>query len=149
MAAVLLSKVLKEGQGLTDDSNGGVATLFDVLTALASATGQLHEAEAASPAVATISSKHSAIAGAIRAFAIELDTTGGSGATTVELRVETVVVATLVIDNTDPNGTTKAISIKADVNKFDLIEIVVTTIASGPAASNLTAVTFVQAVVVE
>lgn len=134
MSTATLSKVLKEAQGLTDDSNGGVSSLYEVLAALAAGGGgDLSVPLIASPSVAVVATKPVARATRLGALAVTLSTTGTANSTDVDVLVDGVVVASASVDNTDADGVVDLSVLDVEVPAGSLVTISVTAVATGAA----------------
>ena len=69
----------------------------------------------------------------LRSARIKADTTGDSGQTDVDVKVNGAVQATLTIDNTDADGISKAVGLDVDLVPGDKVELEATAVAANHA----------------
>ena len=106
---VTLKRSLGDGGAAMDESSGLVGgRLYDLLKEISTNPPQTHNIRQAAVATGVL---HSWVTGALetklRRFIANLAVCGSAGNTVVQFRVGGVVKATLTIDNTDPDPTTK------------------------------------------
>lgn len=133
-----LKDSLGEGGAFIDDSHGD-DNLIDVLKALAEGGGDL-DAFQVTIAAATIASKVIDKPTTLHSFWTHVAVCGTAGQTDVDLVVNGAVVAQLVTDNAEADGTSKASSdadLPLELAAGDLVQLVVS--AAPTAGTGLTA----------
>jgi hypothetical protein len=138
MSQAVLKQSIGDGGAATDSSHsppGGPSRLYDVLKQLARPRPFITAIQA-SVAVAVLARVPVTVPDTLRELSVRLDVCGTVGATTVQVRVNTVVVGTVTIDNAAADPTTSKVTLGTggagiDVKEGDLVDINVSAAPTG------------------
>lgn len=128
-----LKKLLGEAGAGLDESYEGANRLYEVLKKMVQSQSESVSAFQATIATETLMAMVADAATKLTSLRASVGTTGTADATTVQIHVNGNSKGEVTIDNTDADGTKKAVSLAIDIAEGDLLELVVSAAPTGGA----------------